>query len=82
MPALENRESRLYDYRYHILTGVYVVVTGGAFLRISRQPFARSIKWEQYETVFKGTTLLAALAGFGLSGQLNQRRSQARENAS
>ncbi|KAI5236664.1 hypothetical protein E4T42_09382 [Aureobasidium subglaciale] len=61
--------SASYNYRYYMLAGLYVVVIGGAFLRISRQPYAKSIKWEQYETVFKGTTLLAAISGFALSGQ-------------
>ncbi|KEQ98531.1 hypothetical protein AUEXF2481DRAFT_26899 [Aureobasidium subglaciale EXF-2481] len=68
--------SASYNYRYYLLAGLYVVVIGGAFLRISRQPYAKSIKWEQYETVFKGTTLLAAISGFALSGQVNNRRSQ------
>lgn len=73
MPAANEQTDTalgLYAYRYHILTGVYAIMTGGAFLRIGRQPYSRAVKWEQYETVFKGTTLLAALAGLGLSGNI------------
>ena len=29
----------------------------------------------QYETIFKGTTLAAAIAGFTMSGTVNKRRS-------
>lgn len=76
MSSPEIAETSLHNYRYYLLAGVYVAVTGGAFWRISRQPYTKSIKWEQYETVFKGTTLAAAIAGFALSGQVNKRRSQ------
>jgi hypothetical protein len=76
MSRPEIAETSLHNYRYYLLAGVYVAVTGGAFLRISRQPYTRSIKWEQCETVFKGMTLLAAIAGFALSGTVNKRRSQ------
>jgi len=35
----------------------------------------QAVKWEQYETIFKGTTLAAALGGIALSGKINSRRS-------
>lgn len=67
--------SVLSTYRLYLLAGLYVGVTGAAFLRVSRQPYAQSIKWEQYETIFKGTTLAAAVAGIAMSGKMNRRRS-------
>lgn len=73
------KESTLWSYRYYFLVGTYIVGTGFAFRRISKQPYVQAIKWEQHETVFKGTTLAAALIGFGLSGGINQRRSAAQD---
>ena len=64
-PAHESIFSR---YRYSLLIGTYAFVTGLAFLRISRQPYSQSIKWEQYETVFKFTSLGAVLGGIGMGG--------------
>lgn len=45
---------------------VWLVGTSAAFYRVSRQPFPARQKWEQYETIFKGTTLAAALAGIAV----------------
>ena len=67
--------------KYLILTGAYILITGAAFFRIHRQPYGRAVKWEQYETVFKGTTLAAALVGIGISGRLSKRRSEAETQA-
>lgn len=64
-------------YKYEVLFAGWIVVTGAAFFRVSRQPYNTRIKSEQYETIFKGTTLGSALIGFGLSGQLGKRRSAA-----
>jgi len=60
-------ESIFSRYRYPLI-GTYAFVTGLAFLRISRQPYSQSIKWEQYETVFKFTSLGAVLGGIGVGG--------------
>lgn len=67
--------SQAYYYRYHIFASMYVIITSGTMLRIVRQPYHAAIKWEQLETVFKGTTLATAFAGFGLGGSINRRRS-------
>ena len=75
-PETLHSSSRLTAYRYPLLCGFYLAITGAAFYRIYRQPYSTSIKWEQYETVFKGTTLAAALAGLVMSGGVNKRRSQ------
>lgn len=53
-------------YRYPLLMTTYIAATSFFFYRISRQPFAQAIKWEQYESVFKATTLAAVLGGVGL----------------
>ncbi|KAF2446899.1 hypothetical protein P171DRAFT_429844 [Karstenula rhodostoma CBS 690.94] len=58
----------LIRYRYPLLITAYACITGAAFLRVSRQPYSRSIKWEQYETIFKFTTLGAVLVGIGTGG--------------
>lgn len=68
--------SSLHKYRYHLLGLAYTMATILAVLRVSRQPYNRAIKWEQYETIFKGTTLGAAIAGLVMSGGVNQRRSR------
>ncbi|KAF4554909.1 Hypothetical protein D9617_3g019780 [Elsinoe fawcettii] len=60
--------------RYLFLFATWAAVTGAAFYRVSRQPYITRIKTEQYETIFKGTTLLAALVGIGMSGRLGKRR--------
>lgn len=69
-------DSFLAQNKYPILALAYLTVTGLAFARISRQPYPRSMKAEQYETVFKGTTLGAVLIGVGLGGGLGMRRSE------
>ena len=66
----------LHKYRYPLLGLAYATVTTLAVLRVNRQPYSRAIKWEQYETIFKGTTLGAAIAGLVMSGGVNQRRSR------
>lgn len=68
--------SGLWQHRYKLLALIWVVTTSAFFTRVSRQPYAQAIKWEQYETIFKGTTLGAALVGFGMSGSINRRRSE------
>lgn len=65
----------LTQYKYYILTGLYVLVTGGALFRVSRQPYNARLKAGQYETVLKGTTLAAVLAGIAIGGRLNKVRS-------
>ena len=67
------------SYRYHLLFGAWLLVTGAAFLRVSRQPYHARLKSEQYETIFKGTSLAAVLAGIGLSGGFNRPRSVTNE---
>lgn len=53
---------------FKIVFTTWFVATSALFYRISRQPFPSRQKWEQYETVFKGTTLAAALATIGMGG--------------
>lgn len=72
----ERTNSLLSTYRYPLLFVAWASATGLAFLRVSRQPYNARIKSEQYETIFKGTSLVAALIGMGLSGTLNKRRSE------
>jgi len=67
--------SAFWTWRYHLLFGAWALGTSVAFLRVSRQPYMQAVKWEQYETIFKGTTLAAALGGIALSGKINSRRS-------
>lgn len=71
----------LAEYKYQLLFATYATVTGFAFWRIRRQPYNTSIKMEQYETVFKGTSLAAAVTGIAMSGSANVRRSQARNES-
>ncbi|KAI0595337.1 hypothetical protein F4775DRAFT_595432 [Biscogniauxia sp. FL1348] len=54
-------------YKYHLLIGIYTTVTSLLFYRVHRQPFALAIKSEQYETIFKGTTLAAVIGGIAMS---------------
>lgn len=68
-------ESSLTAYKYHLLAGVYALVTGGAMFRVYRQPYNRSMKIDQIETIFKATTLGAVIVGIGLSGKINKARS-------
>ena len=67
--------SPLIQYKYHILVGGYTFITALAILRVNRQPYSSSVKAEQIETVFKGTTLGALVLGIGLSGRINRPRS-------
>lgn len=73
---MDEASNRLSAHRFPLLFLAYAAVTSAAFYRIRRQPYAQAIKWEQYETVFKGTTLGAAIAAFTMSGTVNQRQSQ------
>lgn len=75
MDSSSSALSTLSTYRYHLLLFAWASITGLAFFRVSRQPYNTRIKSEQYETIFKGTSLAAALVGMGLSGTLNKRRS-------
>jgi len=54
-------------YRYEVLFGAWLLITGGTFLRISRQPYSSRLKIEQYESIFKGTSLSAVLLGMGMT---------------
>lgn len=75
MSAFHILQAHLRDYRYHLLIASYVVITSLAILRVNRQPYSRSIKVEQIETIFKGTTLGAVVLGVGISGKINRARS-------
>lgn len=68
--------SPLWRNRFPILVGTYIALTSTLFYRVSRSPLSTSRKWEQYETIFKGTTLAGVVAGIGLSGGLNRKRSE------
>ena len=68
--------SSINKYKFSLLTGCYVVATGLAFLRVHRQPYNQAIKVEQYETIFKGTTLATVLIGVALTGKGRQSRSK------
>ncbi|KAK3079330.1 hypothetical protein LTS18_005129 [Coniosporium uncinatum] len=67
----------LHTYRYHILAVTYSLLTVTAFLRVHRQPYNSRLKTEQYETIFKGTTLAAVLVGVGMTGGWGRARSEA-----
>jgi cytochrome c biogenesis protein CcdA len=67
--------SRLKAYRYQLLFGAYVIITGAAIMRVARQPYSRSMKFDQIESIFKATTLGAVLLGIGMSGKINEPRS-------
>lgn len=71
----ESMSSFVQKYKLPLIGVVYCLATGGAFWRISRQPCSKSMKWGQYETVFKGTTLAAVVGGIAVSGGANRRRS-------
>lgn len=66
----------LYPYRFHILCGTWLFFTGAAFFRVSRQPYNSRVKTEQYETIFKATTLAGVIVGIGMNGGLNKPHSQ------
>ncbi|KAH7071832.1 hypothetical protein BKA63DRAFT_534760 [Paraphoma chrysanthemicola] len=54
-------------FRYELLFGTWLLVTGATFLRISKQPYSSRLKIEQYESIFKGTSLSAVLLGIGMT---------------
>jgi hypothetical protein len=60
-------ETVVEKYRYEILFGAWLAVTGATFLRIKRQPYSTRLKIEQYESIFKGTSLGAVLIGIGIT---------------
>jgi hypothetical protein len=60
-------ETVVEKYRYEILFGTWLAVTGATFLRIKRQPYSTRLKIEQYESIFKGTSLSAVLIGIGIT---------------
>jgi hypothetical protein len=70
-PTIENAVSK---YRYELLFGAWLLVTGGTFLRISKQPYSTRLKVEQYESIFKGTSLSAVLLGMGMTPTRSARR--------
>lgn len=70
-PTIEKAVSK---YRYELLFGAWLLVTGGTFLRISKQPYSTRLKVEQYESIFKGTSLSAVLLGMGMTPTRSARR--------
>jgi len=70
-PTTEHAASK---YRYELLFGAWLLVTGGVFLRISKQPYSTRLKVEQYESIFKGTSLGAVLLGMGMTPTRSARR--------
>lgn len=74
--------SALVGYKYPLLCATYVLITGAAFARVRRQPYTQSIKMEQYESIFKGTTLAAVVVGAVISGGGNKPRSAGRQATS
>ncbi|KAF3004442.1 hypothetical protein E8E14_001412 [Neopestalotiopsis sp. 37M] len=54
-------------YKYRFLVCGYMAATSIMFYRVHRQPYASAIKWEQYETIFKGTSLATVVAGAAMS---------------
>ena len=71
----------LHRHKYQILLGTYLTVTVAAFFRIAQQPYSRSIKAEQFESIFKGTTLAAVVVGVAISGRINRARSSGLERS-
>ncbi|KAG9198596.1 hypothetical protein G6514_009772 [Epicoccum nigrum] len=61
-------------YRYEALFGAWLLVTGATFMRIKRQPYSMRLKVEQYESIFKGTSLGAIVLGIGMSPKRGLRR--------
>lgn len=74
--ATSQPTSVLSTYRLPLLISGYILVTGFFFLQVTRKPYSQSMKLEQYESVFKGTTLAAVLLGIGISGGINKRMSE------
>lgn len=56
--------------------GAWFALTSILLFRVSRQPISTARKWEQGETIFKGTALGAVILGIGLNGGFNRRRSE------
>ncbi|CAL8576023.1 hypothetical protein XPA_001916 [Xanthoria parietina] len=73
--------SWLQGHKYPLLLGLYVIITGGAIIRIWRQPYSRNVKGEQIESIFKGTTLGAVVLGIAMSGQINKARSDTHQSS-
>ena len=73
--------SWLQRHKYPFLLGLYVIITGGAIVRIWRQPYSRNVKGEQIESIFKGTTLGAVVLGIAMSGQINKARSDTHQSS-
>lgn len=65
----------LEKHKYSVLFATYTLLTSGLILKIVRQPYIRSIKADQIETVFKASTLAAVIVGIGISGRMNKTRS-------
>lgn len=51
------------------------LITGSALLRVGKQPYSRTIKLDQAESIFKGTTLAAVVVGIAINGKINKPRS-------
>lgn len=73
-PQLEQAYEK---YRYEALFGTWLLVTGATFMRIRRQPYSTRLKVEQYESIFKGTSLGAIVLGIGMSPKRGVRRAVA-----
>ena len=73
-PQLEQAYEK---YRYEALFGTWLLVTGATFMRIRRQPYSTRLKVEQYESIFKGTSLGAIVLGIGMSPKRGMRRAVA-----
>jgi hypothetical protein len=73
--ADQAQEHAVSKFRYELLFGTWLLVTGATFLRISKQPYSSRLKTEQYESIFKGTSLGAVLLGIGMTpGRRTARR--------
>ena len=79
MASMKPALTELYEkYRYPALFTTWLAVTGALFLRIKRQPYSTRLKVEQYEIIFKGTSLAAVVLGIGMSAGGYRRHSDAR----
>ncbi|KAF2998805.1 hypothetical protein E8E13_001283 [Curvularia kusanoi] len=74
MATTQQLEQAYEKYRYEALFGAWLVVTGATFMRIKRQPYSMRLKVEQYESIFKGTSLGAIVLGIGMSPKRGMRR--------
>lgn len=68
-------------YKYHFLVCGCMAATSVMFYRVHRQPYASAIKWEQYETIFKGTSLATVVAGAAMSSAGREKYRRHREGA-